>query len=207
MHFSNWFLSALTLLAMGDGSSLAPQAQQSRPDVAAMLVPSEELRQPIFFAVLEGLYRDGVSSEIVDKLLEIDPITKYPANFVWSCPICFPVIDALDVYRARPNFRGRKTVGDTFGEGLPLAITEQIMHGEVLVRQQVIKTLVEGWIRVALDARRLTPQERQRFQDLMVVGRKQGMEYLENYRKLGGNYGWMKECPSCEAGNGACKSK
>ncbi len=207
MHTSNWFLGALTLLAISSGPSLTPQAQQTRPDVASMLVPSEELRQPIFFAVLEGLYRDGVSSEIVDKLLEIDPITKYPANFVWSCPICFPVIDALDVYRARPKFRGRKVDADTFGEGLSPTITEAILHGDVLVRQQMIKTLVEGWIRVALDARRLTPEERKRFQGLMAEGRKQGMEYLENYRKLGGNYAWMKECPSCEAGNGACKAR
>ncbi len=209
MHATTWFCSVLAAAILGASLTFGFSAQDPapKPPIAVLdpVVYSDELRHPIFFAVLEGLYRDGVSNEVVDKLLEIDPVTKYPANFIWACPICLPVIDALDVYRARPMFRGRKLATDTFGAGLAAEVREVLLHGDMAARQDALKILVEGWIRVWFEARRPTPEERARFQSLMEDGRKQGMAYLKAYRALGGSYGLMDECPSCEAGNAAGK--
>ncbi|HEU4420465.1 MAG TPA: hypothetical protein VFT55_16125, partial [Planctomycetota bacterium] len=73
----------------------------------------------IFYAVLEGLYDEGVSTEDVDILLHQDPATRQYSYFVAGCPLCTPAIDALQLYRGRPKFYGRKEACDTFGTGLP----------------------------------------------------------------------------------------
>ncbi len=210
MQTSNWFFGALALVAASVGFGVTtevPEAPQEQAGVLEAAPYSAELRYTIFFAALEGLYRDGVSTEIVAKILEIDPTTKYPVNFVWACPICMPVLDALDVYRVRPVFRSEKVPTNTLGTGLSPVVTEAIEHGDVSVRHEAIKSLLEGWIRTWIEAHRLTPKEQAKFQDLMARGRKQGMDYLENYRSLGGSYASLKKCPSCEAGNGAFGNK
>src|SRR5262245_66503155 len=70
--------------------------------------PDEEgfdpVHRTIFYAVLEGLYEDGVSNGLVKLMLEKDPKTGNFLHLVYSCPICDPVLDALHVYESRANF-------------------------------------------------------------------------------------------------------
>lgn len=166
-------------------------------------------RREIFFAVLEGLYTDGVDNETVDKVAAIDDITHYPANFVYACPICMPAFDAFRTYRARPEFYGLKGRSDTFGEGLSRDVKIKLASPDLHERQGAVRELIEGWIRRHMDRLRLTDEERARWTQLMAEMRKQGMFYLEQYRSsnLGGSYGQMKECPFCEAANGACRKR
>jgi hypothetical protein len=78
-----------------------------------------DLPRSIFLAVLEGLYTDGVSNEVVDAILTRDSTSDRPQPFVYACPICMPAHDALQTYRARPASYGRNIRVDTFHPGLP----------------------------------------------------------------------------------------
>ena len=84
----------------------------------------EEMCQFVFFAVLEGLYRDGVQNEIVDaiigeKILKKDD--KVKAHFVFRCKLCHATYEAFRTYRNRPAFMQAKGVS-TFGKGADLSL-------------------------------------------------------------------------------------
>jgi hypothetical protein len=185
---------------------LVPRSQEIGP-LPEVALPSfrlslfdEEHERGIFFAVLEGLYEDGVNNEVVDAILAVDPDTGYPANFVWACPICMPALNAANSYRARISFVGKKLHRDTFGAGLEESRRAAILGDDGDRRRAAIQELVEGWIMRRLDRARLTESERADWTRAMEEGRKLGMEYLEAYRSLGGSYAEMKGCPFCDAG-------
>ena len=54
----------------------------------------DEVHRFIFYAVLEGLYDDGVSNGDVDRIL-LKGEKEYYFHFVYACPVCTPTIDAL----------------------------------------------------------------------------------------------------------------
>ena len=62
--------------------------------------PNSEFRQFIFFAVVEGLYEDGVSSETVDLII---PYNDFYEHFIYGCSMCMPTYDALTLYRGRDS--------------------------------------------------------------------------------------------------------
>ena len=91
----------------------------TRPEAAYS--PETDLQPMVFFAVLEGLYVDGVSNEAVDVLLRREDRgngAEQYMHFIYGCPICLPAQDALRVYRQRVplSYKGSP---DTLGEGLP----------------------------------------------------------------------------------------
>jgi hypothetical protein len=161
--------------------------------------------QQIFFAVLEGLYHDGVSNEVVDRIVVIDDQTKYPANFVWGCPACMPAYEAFRTYRARTAFND-KLGRDTFGPGLPPEVVAELEAVDLAVSQAALEELIRGWVSRRMDELRLTPEERETWKEEMAELRKKGMGFLQQYQRggLGGSYAGMKTCPICEGANGAC---
>ena len=62
---------------------------QNTPDGEPKLF--DEMYQFIFFAALEGLYRDGVSSADVESLLARNGRDGGYLNFISTCPIWMPV--------------------------------------------------------------------------------------------------------------------
>src|SRR6266496_3203022 len=65
--------------------------------------------QLVFFAVLEGLYRDGLSNETVDLIIPPGENGKgrfEPEHFVYTCPLCHPAYEAFKLYRQREEFYG-----------------------------------------------------------------------------------------------------
>ncbi len=210
-------------LLLGGLLSLAPAAllvwpvavRQSPPTASARptLPGGEESARAahygaeLFFAVLEGLYRDGVQNEVVDRLLVIDSQTGWPANFVYACPICMPIIDALRVYRARPVFFGDKEERDTWGAGLDADWVQRLTAGERSARHAAQQQLLERWIAARMDARRLSVDDRAEWEREMELRRKQGMAQLDQYRAEGVStlFSTMKACPSCDAANAACR--
>ena len=163
---------------------------------------SVSYEQQIFFAVLEGLYADGVSNEVVDKIVAIDDQTKYPANFVWACPVCMPAYNAFRVYRGRPAFQEYKVHRDTFGPGLPPALVERLTAVDQMVSQKALEELISTWMDRRMESLRLNDDERQEWRTVMEELRKKGMGYLDGYRNsLGGSYASMKTCPICEGAN------
>src|SRR5437762_8328771 len=82
--------------------------------------------QLVFFAVLEGLYRDGISNEVVDSIIPPDKNGKGrfdSEHFVYACPICHPAFEAFRLYRLRVDFYGFKAPVATFRPGLDRDVT------------------------------------------------------------------------------------
>jgi hypothetical protein len=216
---SNFGRAAAWCVALGLVAAAAPFARppapvQEQPGLAKPAsnggVPraiGDDVTEGIFFAVLEGCYQDGATTELVDAMRAAEPKSGYPANFVYACPICMPVLSALDLYVARSAFRGTKTDADTFGTGVEPALVKRILGSDAADRRVAIETLVGRWIRRWLDAHRLTDAERAAWATEFANGRKIGMEYLEAYRRAFPDAGFdaMKTCPACEAANGACR--
>ena len=161
----------------------------------------------IFFAVLEGLYADGVQTEVVDQIVAIDEQTHWPAYFVYACPICVPAYNAFAVYQKRATFPFLKGEPNTFGPGLPDEMVKRLSAGDAIARKAAIQELVQGWIRRRMEALRLTEEEREEWTLEMAKRRKQGMAFLDQYLRQGVGGAWASgkaSCPLCEAANGAC---
>lgn len=167
-----------------------------------------DLDREIFFAVLEGLYVDGVSSEAVDALLAAED--GQPLHFVPGCPICMPAVDALRVYRARVPFSSKKELRDTFGPGLSEAETAALASSDRRERLATIGGLVERWIARRLEAGRPTPEERAAWEADLRFRREQGMAMLQgaqrNARALGQDSPALEleRCAFCDGANAAC---
>jgi hypothetical protein len=196
-----WLLSCLPLLLA------LPLVQVSTNEPQEPKRPVEEMLRPeLFFATLEGLYRDGVQKEVVDVLLAMDPRTGWPVDFVYACPICMPILDALRVYQGRPGFLGDKLERSAFGDGLDEQWVWRLTNPDAAIRHPALQELLEGWISARLDSKRLTVAEREAWQRAMEEGRKLGMMQLGQYQESGvPAYFGMKRCPSCDAANGACE--
>jgi hypothetical protein len=191
------------LLALALGTSSSPVgggANCQNPPVAQRAATDYELE--LFLAVLEGLYEDGVSNEAVDAITVRDSQHGYPANFVWSCPVCMPAYRAFMTYRARPHFDWIKGSQD-FGPGLGAAQVAALTTGEFAARQQALMTLVGRWVERRMTRLRLTPEENAAWKLEMEQRRKKGMALLADYKSggLGGSYAEMKDCPLCDGAN------
>jgi hypothetical protein len=153
--------------------------------------------QGVFFAVLEGLYRDGVSTAAARAIAETDPVSGYPISFVQGCPICMPALDAFRLYIVRPPFES-KLPADTFGPGLPGQVEARLTGGDPASRRAELRIVVEGWVDAWLDRQRLGPRERETWNHGLADRAKQGMNILAGLRELGsGPYAYVKECPLC----------
>jgi hypothetical protein len=102
--------------------------------------------QVVFQAVLEGLYTDGVSNDIVDCILGVDARSKklgFDAHFVYCCPLCHPAYEAFRLYRLRPDFYGRKQQLDTFGPGLEPSLRRQLLSEKPTERLEALHKLIK----------------------------------------------------------------
>lgn len=173
--------------------------------------------QTVFFAVVEGLYADGVSNEDVDLIVPPDPKSGEPTmteHFIYACPLCSPAFDALRLYRARRPFYGMKPSNiSAFGQGLEPAIRDQLRSSKKADRLAAIQGLVEKWVRRRVETMRLTPAELTQWQERVEARRQQGMKMLESFQAGGHGdfYGkiysnWpRKGCAICDASAAACK--
>ena len=162
--------------------------------------------QLIFFAVLEGLYRDGVSNEDVDLI--IPPGKSGKGNFdrehfVYACPLCHPAFEAFRLYRQREDFYGFKGRVTTFGTGLESSLTAGLRSPDPGQRRQAIEGLVSRWVSARLEMMRLSKEERESITIEMEQGRKRGMNGLRTSNESSPQS--RTNCPICDASFGACK--
>jgi hypothetical protein len=168
----------------------------------------------VFYAVLEGLYADGVSNEDVDAILAIDPKTKSPRfreHFVDCCPLCHPAFDAFVLYRSRPDFSMQFKDGhwrNNYGGGLSADVSKRLHSEKKADRLAAIQGLIDSWVRRRLDSMRPTPEERAAWTKAIEAGRQQGMERLKQLQGGGGEneYTGWKGCAICDGTAGACRS-
>jgi hypothetical protein len=168
--------------------------------------PNVRASQLIFFAVLEGLYRDGVKNDDVDLI--IPPGSKEegkpkfdPEHFVYACPLCHPAYEALCLYRQRERIYGLKAKVDTFGTGLDESVRARLRGQNADERRKAISQ----WVSQRLDLLRLTAAEREDITREMERGRKQGMGGLKNAVQSGQTSQSRTNCAICDGSFGACK--
>jgi hypothetical protein len=159
----------------------------------------------VFFAVLEGLYEDGVANADVDRILREDPATGHAMHFVYGCPLCTPALDAFRVYRVRPKLSGKEET-DTFGAGLAPELSKRLAGEEMKERLDAVHTLIARWVERRLDGMRLTDAERAEIRSRMAEGRKRGMSKLQETDRAGaaGAFTGINRCAVCDAANDAC---
>jgi hypothetical protein len=146
----------------------------------------------IFFAVLEGLFTDGVPDEIVVKILEPEEKGGRYANFVYACGICNPSLEAFRAYLARHKYAYARK-GDMVGEpNLPAEVTSLLSDAAPEARRAGLHLLIQRYVQRRVDLLRLTEQERIGLMRDFTERRKQGMEMLRSAKLP-----W-RECPSCE---------
>jgi len=201
---SRWFLVGLRA-GLPDYSVRAELEQGNTTPSASVQTqqsPWDRYGQEIFFAVLEGLYRDGVSNDVVDLILAPDPKTGEPdmrKNFVYACPLCHPAFEAFRLYRTRNPFLGLKGRKDTFGAGLDDATIKGLKSPTDEERRAALEKLIQRWVAQRLDSMRLTAEERAEWTRQIDQRRKEGMKQLESFTsgKDSRHAGW-EVCPSCD---------
>src|SRR5947209_6991276 len=105
----------------------------------------------VFHAVLEGLYEDGVTDDVVNNIVPPDKKgrEKMRRSFVLDCPLCQPAFEAFCAYQSRPKFSdGGKA--STFGKGLPLAVTKGLLSDNLATRLTTLRGPIRGWVEARL---------------------------------------------------------
>ena len=172
----------------------------------------------LFHAVLEGCYEDGLSDADVGRLLSREADGKTLSHFVYGCPVCIPVVHALEAYQSRPrHFSSMKSGSNTFGHGLPETTRRQLNSTDPEARFAVVHQLVHDWTVRRIELERLNPTEKQKLHDQLEGMRKEGMLRLDDYRKIAppaasktgagvdaviSNYLRKNDCPSCDGATG-----
>lgn len=185
---------------------------------------NDEASRLIFHAVLEGLYEDGVSQEIVDAVIPLRntvPTERNPRpvghrsmveSFVYQCPACHPAYEAFKLYADRHRFEGQKT-GDisSFGDGLPEKLRKRLLSDDSPTRRKAVEELIDRWVERRLTLMRLNKEEKFTWAARLKQLRAEGTEMLKNFQGRGQGdyfgkvYADWKSCPTCEGSFGACK--
>lgn len=146
----------------------------------------DETYQFIFFATLEGLYRDGVSGADVESLLATKGTQGGYLNFIYTCPICMPVEGAIVTYKLRPRIDHLKvenyqTQEHTFGLGLVKEVSEDLRSDKASVRLKAVNELVSKWISYRMNHSSLTNAQKKSLVEELQKRRKEGMNALRNF--------------------------
>ena len=186
--------------------------------VFAALAPASEPKDPyaftpehrtVFFAVLEGLYEDGVSTKDVERIMMKDPALGTAMHFVYGCPLCGPAHDALSVYRARTSWPYKGPRKDTFGPGLDAAMRKALASDDFAARHATVQALIKRWVERRLILMRVTDSERAGYSKAFEGMSKKGNAMLAEMRRAGraGELGKMKGCAVCDGATEGCRSE
>jgi hypothetical protein len=166
-------------------SQLSPADSPKAPMKEAPKPPPNWKEDPVckmvFFAVLEGLYEDGVSNEAADNIVgkTKDGKAEIRHTFVFECPLCHPVYEAFRLYQQRPQFRDK---GDAFGKGIDEKIETNLRSTVLRTRQGALQTLVHRWVERRLNQMGLTAEQKQDWARRLEERSRQGNELLSKLR-------------------------
>jgi hypothetical protein len=163
----------------------------------------------VFFAVLQGLYEDGVSDEVVNNIVPPDKKgrEKMRHSFVLDCPLCQPAFEAFCVYQSRPRFTDDSKTS-TLGKGLPEKTVKGLMSKTLSVRLTTLRTPIRMWVENRLVSMKLDEQERQKWWKDITARVGQGTGTLKH---LKGTDPWYKDwaaywgCAACLGSQDACR--
>lgn len=187
-------LKALTIVFAGVLVVVVVGAFGGHADVA-----EPNVRELVFFAVLEGLYTDGVQNDAVERIIMRKEKGPNPyIHFVYGCPICAPAVNAFLVYRERRDFYGWKRFHDTFGSGLPEPVRAKLLSEDGKQRLDAIHGLIRRWVDKRLNLMNLDRVQRGRWNDALEKARKEGMMVLESSRRAGRGGLFDDGCAVCD---------
>ena len=179
----------------GDGVS---QSASSKKKAEQPDWKRDPVCQMVFFAVLEGLYADGVPDNVVDSLVPKGQ-SALKANFVAECPLCHPVYEALTLYQRRGRFQDGKE--STFGPGLSDEITKRLTSKVRQQRLETLRTLVHRWVERRMKMMRLTKEEHAAWLAKLEERSQQGKQKLMTLMRKDPDYseGWSPYwgCAAC----------
>jgi len=196
----------IALLALG--LSL-PLLAQDKPKVDAskrnVEWQKEEMCQFVFFAVLEGLYRDGVQNEIVDAIIGekiVNKDDKVKTHFVFRCKLCHATYEAFRTYRNRPAFM--QTEGtSTFGKGTNLALLKKLSSNDARTRIYTMGAMVRPWIMHRIKETRKTPEEKTEMKKQFMKYAQEGADLLRTHKRAKDGFyldwSFYGSCQACEA--------
>lgn len=163
----------------------------------------------VFFAVLQGLYEDGVSDEVVNNIVPPDKKgrEKMRHSFVLDCPLCQPAYEAFCVYQSRPRFTDEDKAS-SLGKGLPEKTVDGLMSKAVSTRLITLRGPIKRWVENRLVSMKLDTTERQKWWDDIVARAGQGTGTLRGliekdpwYKGWSGYWG----CAACLGSQDACR--
>lgn len=162
--------------------------------------------QMVFFAVLEGLYTDGIPAEVVDSIVPPkktgDAAVK--TSFVIECPLCHPTFEALRLYQQRPSFAD-DAKRDTFGKGLDAKVVADLKSPTAMTRLQALQPLVKTWVERKLTSMRLSPEEKAEWEKKIGERSRQGKAELSNRLGKDEDYKGWSTYWGCAACNGSVR--
>jgi hypothetical protein len=187
-----------------------PAKKASPPAKSADDWKKDPVCRMVFFAVLEGLYTDGVSRQAVDSVVggTKGSAGEIRQTFVIECPLCHPVYEAFRAYQQRPAFRGK---GDTLGKGLEAKLERGLRDKGLRTRQGALQTLVHRWVQRRLAEMRLSAEEKRDWAMRLEERSRQGDALLARLKVTdrwygGWGYGFCAACRGCTAACGELKS-
>ena len=199
----------ITLIALFALALCLPLSAQEKPEPDAaksnLEWQKEEMCQFVFFAVLEGLYRDGVQNEIVDAIIG-DKIekkeNKVKTHFVFRCKLCHATYEAFRTYRNRPAFMQTKGAS-TFGKGADLALLKQLGSKDARTRIYSMGALVRPWIMHRIKETRKTPEEKTAMKKRFEKYAQEGANLLRTHKRAKDGFyldwSFYGSCQACEA--------
>lgn len=157
-----------------------------------------------FFAVLEGLYEDGVSNETVDLIIGKakgkDRDVKH--SFVFRCKLCHATYEAFVQYRQRTAFTDGKGV-DTFGKGVDAKTIQSLKSKDVYTRISAMGGMVNGWLNKYIERKRLTTTEKVALLNRLLKHAGDGNNRFKKYRRDGKaayiDWQFYDGCQACKA--------
>lgn len=168
--------------------------------------------QMVFFAVLEGLYADGVPSDVVNSLVpksDKQENDSVKANFVAQCPLCHPVFEALSLYQRRGAFLDGDGRRNTFGKGIDKDLQKRLTSQSRMDRLTALRVLVRRWVERRMTMMRLSEEERTEWTTKLAVrsqqGRKRLFELMKNDPAYGSGWSAYWGCAACNGTTDACQ--
>jgi hypothetical protein len=197
-------LVVLCFMLMGFAAHAEEQLKKAK-DPAEDLVKWQESEagQFVFFAVLEGLYKDGVPKEVVDMV--IDPPrsldNKVKHSFVFQCDICHAAYEAFVLYSRRQTFQ--KSAGrDTFGKGVNEKIISGLKAEEASVRVFALGDMMRPWIAARVEQMKLSKEKQEELVATLLKFKGEARTKMGKLRKEDLAYkDWFfyGGCQACEA--------
>ena len=196
----------ITLLALGVCLPLQAQDKQKLVSTSGNVEwQKEEMCQFVFFAVLEGLYRDGVQNEIVDAIIG-EKIAKkgdkVKTHFVFRCKLCHATYEAFRTYRNRPAFMQTKGPS-TFGKGANLTLVTKLSSNDARTRIYTMGAMIRPWIMHRIKETRKTPEEKTAMKKNFIKYAQEGSELLSNHKRAKDGFyldwSFYGSCQACEA--------